>query len=329
MPFDAFGRQINYLRISLTDQCNLRCVYCMPLHGVRATGAEELLTPEELETVARAAAHLGFNKVRFTGGEPTLRAELPEIVERIARIDGLTDIGMTTNGILMPALAQGLRRAGLQRINIHIDSLSKSRIGDVMRYASLESIWAGIEASEAAGFSPIKLNCVVVKGLNDEEVVPLARLTLGRDWHVRFIELMPFGTGECAQVSRTRLVRSEVSKRLIEEELGPLVTVAATSRSDESRNFRFKDGRGIVGFISPVSEPYCGTCNRMRLTADGKFHLCLLNDDEIDVRSVLRSGAGVERVTEVLLRAVSQKPMGHRLDQERWTEKRVMVQIGG
>ena len=329
MPFDAFGRQIDYLRMSLTDQCNLRCVYCMPMTGLRATPREDLLSASELEAVARAAARIGFHKVRLTGGEPTVRADVVEIVERVSRVEGIRDVGMTTNGILMPALAVPLRRAGLQRVNIHIDSLNPQRINRVMRLAKFDDIWAGIEASEAAGFTPMKLNCVVVRGFNDEDVVELARLTVARDWHMRFIELMPFGTGECAELSRSQLVINAETRLRIEAALGKLTELPSASRSDESRNFQLKGARGVVGFISPVSEPYCGSCNRMRLTADGKFHLCLLHDDELDVRSALRSGGGEDEVARILLQAVAQKPVGHNLHESRWGEKRVMVQIGG
>jgi len=329
MPRDSFGREINYLRLSLIDHCNLRCVYCMPLRGLTFVPSEELLTADELERVARAAAAVGFHKIRLTGGEPTLRADLLGIVARMHGVEGITDLGMTTNGILLPELAEPLRRAGLNRINIHLDTLNPQRLRRVMRFGTLEQIWAGIEAAVAAGFTPIKINAVVVRDYNEHDVVDLARLTMERDWHVRFIELMPLGGGECARLSLSQYVPNPETRVRIEAELGPLRELPTNHPSDESRNYRLDGARGVVGFISPVSEPYCGSCNRMRLTADGKFHLCLLNDDELDVKTALRNGGGEAAVRRILLQAVAQKPTGHRLEQGVSTERRAMFQIGG
>jgi GTP 3',8-cyclase len=329
MPFDRFGREIDYLRISLIDHCNLRCVYCMPLEGLRFVPPAELLTAAEIELVARAAVAAGFHRIRLTGGEPTLRADLIEIVRRVKDVDGLDDLAMTTNGILLPRLAEDLVAAGLDRVNIHVDTLNPERLRQIMRWGDLGRIWSGIEAAEDAGLTPIKLNTVVARGYNDEDVVALAELTRTRDWHVRFIELMPLGTDDAAKTARDAYVSNVDSRRRIEEALGALEPVPSRNPSDESKNFRLAGGRGIVGFISPVSEPYCGTCNRMRLTADGKFHLCLLHDDELDVRRTIRSGGGVDEVREVLLRAVGAKPTGHALARGRSTERRDMFQIGG
>ena len=329
MPRDGFGREIDYLRISLTDHCNLRCVYCMPLAGLGFLPSADLLTAAEIETVVRAAVPVGFRKFRLTGGEPTLRADLLEIVERIARVPGVSDLAMTTNAVRLPTLAARLAAAGLRRVNVHLDSLHPERLARVMRWGTLDEIWAGIEAAEAAGLHPLKLNTVVTRGLNEEDVVPLAALTLARDWHVRFIETMPLGVGEVAEVARRGLVPSAESRARIEAAFGPLEPLAARDPADEARNHRLPNGRGVVGFISPVTEPYCGTCNRMRLTADGRFHLCLLNDDELDVRGALRAGASLEDVGAILLRAVQHKPTGHRLDLGRSSERREMYQVGG
>jgi len=329
MPRDRFSREINYLRLSLIDHCNLRCVYCMPLRGLTFVPGEELLTATELEIVARAAANVGFHKIRLTGGEPTLRPDLLEIVERIRGVEGITDLGMTTNAILLPTLAQPLRKAGLGRINIHLDTLDPQSLRRVMRFGTFEQIWAGIEAAQAAGFKSIKLNAVVVRDYNEADVVDLARLTIDRDWHVRFIELMPLGGGECARLSLSQFVPNPETRARIEAELGPLTKMSDGNPSDEARNYRLSDARGVIGFISPVSEPYCGTCNRMRLTADGRFHFCLLNDDELDVKSALRNGGGARAVENILLEAVDHKPTGHRLDQGVSSERRAMFQIGG
>jgi cyclic pyranopterin phosphate synthase len=280
----------------------------------------------------RAAVGVGFRKFRLTGGEPTLRADLIEIVERLSAVPGVGDLALTTNALILDRLALPLKAAGLKRINVHLDSLNPATVERQMRWGNLARVWDGIMAAEAAGLTPIKLNAVVTAGYNENEVVELARLTLERDWHVRFIELMPLGGGECASISIKRYVSNIATRRRIESELGPLQEIEAVSAADEARNFTIAGARGVVGFISPVSEPYCGTCNRMRLTADGKFHLCLLNDDELDVRKALRSGApngGAEEVAAILLRAVLNKPTGHHLLEGRSTRERSMYQIGG
>jgi GTP 3',8-cyclase len=329
VPRDRFGRQINYLRLSLIDHCNLRCVYCMPLRGLSFVPQPELLTAGEIETVVRAAVAVGFHKFRLTGGEPTLRPEIVEITERIAAVPGVEDLAMTTNGILLPRLAKPLKDAGLRRLNIHVDTLHPERLKKLMRFATLEEMEAGIAAAEEAGLVPIKLNCTVTRDYNDMDVAELARRAKDRDWHVRFIELMPLGGGETAHVALSQFVPTAETRRRIEAELGPLEELPPASAADESRNYRFAGARGVVGFISPVSEPYCGSCNRMRLTADGKFHLCLLNDDELDVKQALRTGGGQAAVQEILLKAVGLKPTGHRLDEGVSPRARSMFQIGG
>ena len=331
MPRDSFNRQIDYLRISVIDRCNMRCVYCMPLDGIRFLPNPDLLTAQEIEMVVRAAVRVGFHKFRLTGGEPTLRSDLVEIVERVTRVDGVQGLAMTTNAMLLENLAQPLKAAGLTRINVHLDSLNPETVEKQMRWGSFARVWQGIMAAEAVGLTPIKLNAVVTAGYNESEVVDLARLTLQRDWHVRFIELMPLGGGECATLSVKRYVSNIETRRRIEAALGRLNELPTENLADESRNYRLPGARGVVGFISPVSEPYCGTCNRMRLTADGKFHLCLLNDDELDVRRALRSGScrALEEVSAILEHAVTMKPTGHHLLEGRSTRDRSMYQIGG
>ena len=329
MPRDRFGREIDYLRISVIDHCNLRCVYCMPLRGLTFVPAPDLLTAAEIETVARAAVSIGFRKFRLTGGEPTLRADIVDIVARIAAIPGVQDVAMTSNAVLLPQLAGPLRAAGLTRINIHVDTFDPERLKKIMRFGNLEEIEAGIAAAEAAGLRPIKINVVVTRDYNDMDVADVARRALHRGWQVRFIELMPLGGGDTARVALSQFVPSRETRQRIEAELGPLEPVPNAHAADESRNFRVAGGEGTIGFISPVSEPYCGTCNRMRLTADGKFHLCLLNDNEMDVRKALRAGGGVPAAAAILARAVGAKPTGHRLDEGVSTEERQMFQIGG
>jgi cyclic pyranopterin phosphate synthase len=330
MPRDRFGREIDYLRISVIDHCNLRCVYCMPLRGLSFIPSPELLTAEEIELVARAAVGVGFRKFRLTGGEPTLRPDIVEIVRRIASLAGVQDLAMTTNAVLLPKLAKPLAEAGLRRLNIHVDTLHPARLKKLMRFGTLEEIQAGIAAAEDAGLVPLKLNCVVTRDYNDMDVVDLARFARERDCHVRFIELMPLGGGEAAHVALSQFVPTQETRSRIEAALGRLVPLPKQNPSDESRNYAFADGGpGVVGFISPVSEPYCGACNRMRLTADGRFHLCLLNDDELDVKQAIRSGGGIPEVAAILSRAVDGKPTGHRLDEGISTEVRAMFQLGG
>ncbi len=329
MPKDSFQREIDYLRISVIDRCNFRCVYCMPLDGLRFLPNSELLTAAEIERVARAAVGIGFRKFRLTGGEPTLRLDLLEIVERLASIPDIGELALTTNALLMPRLARPLRAAGLSRVNVHLDSVDPAVVERQMRWGTFDQIWAGIMAAEEAGLTPIKLHAVVTAGFNETDVAALARLTFRHDWHVRFIELMPLGGGECATLSIKRYVSNIETRRRVEAELGPLTELESSNASDEARNYRLRGARGVIGFISPVSEPYCGTCNRMRLTADGKFHLCLLNDDELDVRKALRANASLEAIAEILRQAVSLKPTGHSLLQGRSTQERSMYQIGG
>lgn len=329
MPLDSFDRDIDYLRISIMDRCNFRCTYCMPLEGLRFLPTEELLTAGEIRTVVQAAVDVGFKKFRLTGGEPTLRRDLVEIVEKIKGIDGVRELAMTTNAVLLPDLAAPLVRAGLDRVNIHLDTLDPNRLRQVMRLADLDRIHAGIAAAEEHGLTPIKLNTVVVGGVNETDVVDLARLTIERGWHVRFIELMPLGGGENAQYAKDHYVSNETVRRTLERSIGPLSKVGPSHRSDESLNYRFEGAEGVVGFINPVSKPFCGTCNRMRLSADGRFLLCLLREDERDVKGALRGGGGIEAVRAVLRKAVGEKPVGHELALGRSIESRRMHQVGG
>ncbi len=330
---DRFGRVIDYLRISVTDRCNLRCIYCMPLSQPDLADGHDLLAADEIVDVVRAATGVGFRKFRLTGGEPTLRKDIIEICRRITAVPGVADLAMTTNAVRLPRLARPLRDAGLRRVNVHLDSLSARTLPRIMRLGEAHHVLAGLSAAEAAGLTPIKLNVVVVKDLNETEVGELARLTLEKDWHVRFIELMPLGASEEARLSITHYVSNVHTRERVEAALGTLEPVAGASPSDESENFRVPGAPGVVGFISPVSKPYCGSCNRMRLTADGRFHMCLLNDDELDVRAALRAEGTtderLDRVTAILRRAVGEKPTGHRLDAGIHARGRRMHQIGG
>jgi cyclic pyranopterin phosphate synthase len=324
---DSFGREINYLRISITDRCNLRCVYCMPMDGLTFVPGAELLTAEEIEQVARAAADAGFRKIRLTGGEPTLRRDVVEIVERLAHIPAIGELVMTTNGLRLPWIAGDLARAGLRRVNIHLDSLDPTRLVRTMRLNSLDKAMDGIQAAERAGLVPIKLNMVVTRGFNEEDVVEMARLTLERDWHVRMIELMPLG--EPAEVAFHNFVSTAESIQRIEAQLGPLFPLNQGEVVGEARLFRLAGARGTVGFISPVSDPYCDSCNRMRLTADGRIRLCLLSEKELNFRDVLRGGGSHQDLVALFERAIAAKPVGHQLREGIHPENRTMSQIGG
>lgn len=324
---DRYGREINYLRISLTDRCNLRCVYCMPLTGLTFVPNPELLTVEEIEKIVRAAVEVGFRKVRLTGGEPTLRQDIVDIVRRLNRIDGVEQLVMTTNGYRLPYIAQELAEAGLKRVNIHVDSLNPDRLPKLMRQGSLDKVWAGIEAAEKAGLLPIKLNAVITRGYNDEDAVDLARLTLGKPWQVRFIELMPFAGP--TEIALNNYVSSDEIKSWVEAELGPLFDVNGGHLDGEARLYRLAGSLGNIGFISPVSDPYCDDCNRMRLTADGRIRLCLLSDAEINFRDTLRNGGSHQDLVTLFERAIINKPVGHQLKNGIYPEARTMSQIGG
>ncbi len=324
--FDQYGRHIHYLRISLTDACNLRCVYCMPEH-MTFRRRDELLDDEEVLRLVRIFASLGVDKIRLTGGEPTIRPRLVELVRQIKRVPGIKELTMTTNGLLLPELAYPLKQAGLDRVNISIDTLDPEKFHAITRWGKLEDVWAGIDAAEAAGLTPIKLNCVVTRGFNEEDVVDLARLTLDHPWEVRFIELMPFGG--VAEFAQSAVVTSEETRARIEAALGPLQEIPGYDMRDPARPYRLPGAKGRLGFIDTVSNPFCRACGRIRLTADGKLRLCLLRDKEVDLLTPLRNGASDDEMKEIIVRAVWGKPWGHGLAEQVIPQSRVMSQIGG
>jgi cyclic pyranopterin phosphate synthase len=322
---DSYGRRINYLRISLTDACNLRCVYCMP-ENMTFRPRQELMTDEEILYLVRVGASLGVNKIRLTGGEPTIRPNLVEIVRGIASTPGIQDLAMTTNAILLDKLAQPLAEAGLQRVNISIDTLDGEKFHKITRWGHIDDVWRGIRAAERAGMTPIKLNCVVVRNFNEEDMIDLARLTLENDWDVRFIEMMPFG--EISDFQQTNVVTFREMREKVESAFGPLEE-AGYDFVDPSRPFRIPGAMGTLGFISSVTEPFCQGCGRVRLTADGKLRLCLLRDDEVDLLTALRQGASFEEMQRLMHEGAFHKPWGHSLADGAFAENRVMNQIGG
>ena len=320
---DSFQRPINYLRISVTDRCNLHCTYCMPSEGIPLMSHEDILSYEEICIVARAAAELGIVKVRLTGGEPLVRAKLTNLLAMLARIQGIDDISLTTNGVLLQRYADELKSAGLHRVNVSLDSLRSDRFHRITRVGDLDDVLRGIEAARQAGLNPVKTNTVVMRGTNDDEVLDFARLTIEGEWHVRFIEYMPFSKGEKAD--HLLVPVSEIKQRI--ETLGELEP-SPSSGGGPARYFRLPGARGTIGFISPVSEHFCRACNRLRLTADGKLRPCLFSDTEIDLREPLRRGATADDIKRLIQEAASCKPEGHKLGAG-ITCERFMVQIGG
>jgi cyclic pyranopterin phosphate synthase len=323
---DSYGRRINYMRISLTDACNLRCVYCMP-ENMKFRPRHELMNDEELLYLVRVGASLGVNKIRLTGGEPTIRPGVVDLVRQIAAIPGVDDLAMTTNGILLDELAAPLAEAGLTRVNISLDTLDADKFHQITRWGHIEDVWRGIDAAEAAGLRPIKLNSVVTRNFNDgDDMIELARLTVDRDWEVRFIEMMPFG--EVSDFQQTNVVSFSEMRHTIESVFGPLEE-ASYDFVDPSRPFRIAGAKGTLGFISSVTEPFCQGCGRVRLTADGKLRLCLLREDEVDLLTPLRGGASFEEMRVLMREGAFHKPWGHSLSSGVFAENRAMNQIGG
>lgn len=326
MAIDRFGRRIHYLRISLTDHCNLRCVYCMP-EEMTFRPNSELMQDDEVMTLVQVFARLGFDKIRLTGGEPTVRAGIVDLVHHIAHTDGVRSLSMTSNGVLFARLAQALADAGLNRVNFSLDTLDPEKFHRLTRWGTLNDVWAGIEAAEAAGLSPIKINTVVVRGYSEPDVVSLAGITRERAWQVRFIEMMPFGGA--TEFQRSNLVSSQEVISLIENEYGTLEIVDSGRLDGEARVYRLPNGRGTVGFISTVSQPFCFTCTRVRLTADGRLRLCLLHEREVDLLTPLRAGASPVELRSLILDAIWNKPWGNGLADGIIPLNRVMSEIGG
>ena len=325
---DRFGRPITYLRISVTDRCNLRCVYCLPADGVQWQSLENQLSADEIASIVEAGAQGGVKRVRLTGGEPLVRLDILEIVERIASIPGIEEVSLTTNAMLLERLAMPLANAGLKRVNVSLDTLDTEKFKRITRGGNIDRLWRGIAAAEDAGLAPLKLNTVVVNGLNADELPALARLTLENLWHVRFIELMPVGNaqnwGEGFPAHSDRYIPvQEMQARLSQFGLQPITTPIGNG---PARTFRIPGALGTVGFISPLGEHFCQNCNRLRLTADGHLRPCLLLDGEVNIREAIRTG---KPLLPYLQQAVDAKPQGHELFLQHYPESRRMAQIGG
>jgi cyclic pyranopterin phosphate synthase len=330
---DPFKRRITYLRISVTDRCNLRCRYCMPDIHIRFLPREKVLSFEETETIVRVMARLGVRSLRLTGGEPTVRTGIVELVARLKAIPGIEEVAMTTNGMLLAKLAKPLKAAGLDRINISLDTLKPERFKFITQFGDFQTVWDGILAAEEAGLEPIKLNAVVMRGVNDDEVVDLAALTLEHPWHVRFIEWMPFGEDGAEVyridgISNAFMPLTKVKARL-EEVFGPLEP-AEVQGNGPAKSFKIRGARATIGFIRPITEEhFCARCNKVRLTADGKLRLCLLTDHEIDLMGPLRAGLDEAGLEGLLRAAIQTKPERHLVNEGIIPNLRRMIQIGG
>ena len=321
---DQFGRRIEYLRISITDRCNFRCVYCMPEEGMTWLPKQDILSYEEITAIVRQLAPLGLRRLRISGGEPTIRPDLATLVGLLRDVPGIEDIALSTNGVRLPELAAPLAAAGLDRVNMSADSLRADRIAAIARRSlSFDPVRSAL-AAERAGLAPIKLNVVVMRGINDDEVEDFARLTLDRPWHVRFIELMP--VGDMRSLTWDHVVPSdEILGRV--SSLGALEADGAPPRGNgPAKYYRYAGAPGTVGVITPMSHTYCGSCNRVRLTADGRLRTCLYGDHEVNLRDPLRAGADL---TPLYVRALAEKPLEHHLLQMQVGGLRALSQVGG
>jgi cyclic pyranopterin phosphate synthase len=325
---DGWGREIRSVRVSVTDKCNFRCTYCMPAEGLEWLGRSEILTFEEIARLVGVLASLGVDEVRLTGGEPLVRRDLPTLVAMLAAIPGVRDLSLTTNGVLLDRLAGPLVAAGLKRINVSLDSLSHVRFAELTRRDALDAVLRGLEEAERyPELRPIKVNCVAIKGFTEEEVPALAELARRKPYIVRFIEFMPLDADEIWREDQV-LAGGEI-RTLIEERYGPLVELPAKA-SSTARRFGFADGIGELGFVNPVSEPFCSSCDRIRLTADGQLRTCLFSRREWDLKTPLRDGSSDKQLVAALRNAVAHKELKHRINERGFVRaSRSMSQIGG
>ena len=327
MLLDPYKRKINYLRISVTDRCNLRCCYCMPEEGIPLISHQEILTYEEILRIVRVFATEGISKVRLTGGEPLVRKGIVDFIHSLSQIKEIKDLSLTTNGILLKELARDLKQAGLRRINISLDSLRKERFCQITRRNEFEHVWKGIEEALSVGLSPIKLNMVAIQGLNDDEIESFARLTLQLPVTVRYIEYMPSGNGEEWKKSDI-LTIPQIKTRL--ENVGKLIPIPSDQWDGPAQRFRIEGAIGEIGLIGPVSSHFCDDCNRLRLTPDGKIRTCLFSDEEIDVKELLRKGGTDQDLKDRLLVALRTKPERHYINSHQFKKcQRNMSAIGG
>lgn len=324
---DKHNREIDYLRVSVTDRCNLRCIYCMPLQGVKNIYHSDILSLEEIARIVEAATLVGIKKIRLTGGEPLVRKGIHALINMISAIRGIDDIGITTNGILLASQIQELKKAGLKRVNISLDSLRPERYEYITRGGNFRRVWKGIEKSLELNLHPVKLNTVVIKGFNDDEILDLARISIDYPIHVRFIEVMPIGTSK--SWAENCFVSAVQIKKVIEQRFGNLVDVRKLNGSGPARSCRLTKAAGTVGFVTAISDHFCNRCNRLRLTSKGGLRACLFDEHEIDVKGPLREGASLEELAELVAKTIRIKPGRHHMYEDGTGVERLMSQIGG
>lgn len=323
---DNFDRTIDYMRVSVTDRCNLRCIYCMPSEGIRAIKHGEILRYEEIIRIVRLAAVLGVKKVRITGGEPLARKNITYLIAQLKNIEGIEDLSLTTNGVLLERYAKEIAEVGLDRVNISLDSLRPDRYREITRGGDIDTVHKGIMAAEKAGLMPIKINMVPIRGFNDDEIEEFAKITLIMPYHVRFIEFMPIGAKDIW--SNEKYIPTDEIKSIVRR-IAPLTPVRAR-KSGPARYFRLNGASGVIGFISAMTHHFCGDCNRLRLTADGKLRPCLFSETEIDLKAPLRSGASDAEIERLLRLAIAAKPEGHNISQRSDLDfLKPMSKIGG
>ena len=325
---DSFGRVHNNLRISVTDRCNIRCFYCMPSENVQFVHRSKIMSFEEIVKFVRLVVPMGVNKIRLTGGEPLVRKNIPELVKLLAEIPGIEDIGITTNGILLPQYAQQLYDAGLRRINISLDALNAKKFEEITRRDEYHKVMEGIQAAHAAGFKPIKINAVSIRNLTEKEIVPFGLLARETGAEIRFIEFMPLDADN--QWEREKVLFAHEIQEILSQGIMPLVPEEQADKSAPASNFVFEDGVGRIGFIASISNPFCMSCNRFRLTADGKMRNCLFSLEETDIRELLRSNASDEQIIEAVRNSIAAKKEGHEINTARFIQPdRPMYSIGG
>lgn len=306
---DPCNRRLNYLRISITDRCNLRCIYCVPHGFIPKLPHKEILSYEEILHIVRISVGLGISKVRITGGEPLVRKGVYGFLKRLTKIEGLLDISLTTNGVFLKHNINKIKSAGIKRINISLDTLNRKKYRKITGYDFFDQVWEGIELAHKMGFDPIKINVVPLKGVNDDELTDIAALSIDYPFHIRFIEYMPMGTNQME--SDHHLLFPEIKKCI--HQFGKLIPVEKDMNDGPAERFKFKSAKGEIGFIRPISQHFCNTCNRLRLTASGQLRPCLMSDVQVDLKTPLREGCSDVELAEVFLQAVRLKPLGHNL----------------
>jgi cyclic pyranopterin phosphate synthase len=325
---DSFGRVHDNLRVSVTDRCNIRCFYCMPETGVQFVERREILDFEEIERFVRIAVSLGIRKLRITGGEPLLRRDLPVLIERLSAIPGIQDMALTTNGVLLPQLAEPLYQAGLRRLNVHLDTLDRQRFLQITRRDDIEKVLAGLALCKKLGYTKIKINAVAVKNLVEPDIVPLARFARENGYEVRYIEFMPLDAQHLWD--RSKVLLADDILAMLGREIAPLIPVPDPDPRAPATEYQFSDGIGRIGLIASVSRPFCLNCNRLRLTADGHLRYCLFAVEEDDVKTLLRSGASDAEIEALVRRNVAGKWVGHEINSTHFVAPpRPMYSIGG